>query len=66
MLQQENRKNQQLIELLKAEDQQQLDEEGDSATTLEDKETSIDSDIMSSVSYEQTVSHRQGWNLAGG
>ncbi|XP_038109484.1 putative uncharacterized protein MYH16 isoform X3 [Culex quinquefasciatus] len=55
LLQQENRKNQQLIELLKAEDQQQLDEEGDSATTLEDKETSIDSDIMSSVSYEQTI-----------
>uniref|UniRef100_A0A1Q3G4Z3 Putative myosin class ii heavy chain n=1 Tax=Culex tarsalis TaxID=7177 RepID=A0A1Q3G4Z3_CULTA len=55
LLQQENRKNQQLIELLQAEDQQQLEAEPDSATTLEDKETSIDSDIMSNVSYEQTI-----------
>lgn len=51
LLQQENRKNEQLIELLKAD---QLEAGEDSVTTLEDKHTSIDSDIMS-VSYEQTI-----------
>lgn len=53
LLQQENRKSEQLIELLKA-DQLEPGPGGDSTTTLEDKHTSIDSDIMS-VSYEQTI-----------
>lgn len=53
LLQLENRKSEQLIELLKA-DQLEPGPGGDSTTTLEDKHTSIDSDIMS-VSYEQTI-----------